>query len=355
MAARFGEPVSDAKEVSIRAGAIPDNIKASTEWGIRIWNEWATSRATAVADGGIAPLTTPLLEMSRVDLGYWMGKFVLDVRKKDGSGYPPKSLYAIVCCFKLYFEENGVYDINPFRGDDACFGNFRATLDAEMKRLHGKGLGTSSKQAQPITPDEESLLWASGQLETQTAKAFLNTVYFYNCKVFGLRSYDEHRNLRCAQFEKKVDEKQRVYLEYTDYGSKTNRGGLKHIKVENKTVRQYENVSDPDHCVVNIFVKYFDLIPDRSLHFYFRPLPNDASGMPRFGKQAVGRNTLARIIPVMCKAAGIEGLKTGHSGKVTCATTLYHQNFSDQLIKERTGHRSLEALHKYKRTGSDQQ
>ena len=57
MAARFGGPVSDAKEVSLRAGAIPDNTKASTEWGIWIWNEWATSRATAVAAGGIAPLT----------------------------------------------------------------------------------------------------------------------------------------------------------------------------------------------------------------------------------------------------------------------------------------------------------
>ncbi len=29
--------------------------------------------------------------------------------------------------------------------------------------------------------------------------------------------------------------------------------------------------------------------------------------------------------------------------------------FNDQLIKERTGYRSLEALHKYKRTGADQQ
>ncbi len=51
---------------------------------------------------------------------------------------------------------------------------------------------------------------------------------------------------------------------------------------------------------------------------------------------------------------GIEGRKTGHSGEVTCATTLYRQGFSDQLIKERTGHCSLEALHKYKRTGPDQ-
>ena len=57
----------------------------------------------------------------------------------------------------------------------------------------------------------------------------------------------------------------------------------------------------------------------------------------------------------MCKAAGIPSRRTGHSGKVTCATTLYQQNFNDQLIEEHTGHRSIEALHKFKRTGSDQQ
>ena len=131
--------------------------------------------------------------------------------------------------FKGFFEENGVHNVNSLNVGNSRFGNFRATLDAEMKCLHGKGLGTNSKQAEPITADEESLLWTSGQLGTHSAKALLNTVYFYNCKVFGLRSYDEHRDLRCSQFAKKLDEKGRVYTEYTDFGNKTNRGGLKHI------------------------------------------------------------------------------------------------------------------------------
>ena len=162
MAVRFGGPVSDADEASLRAEAIPNNTKSTTDWGICIWNEWSTSRVATVAGvQGIAPLTTPLLEMSHVDLAYWMGKFVLEVRKKDGSEYPPKSLYTLVCCFKRLFEQNGVHNVNPLRVDDFRFGNFRATLDAEMKCLHGKGLGTSSKQAEPITPDEESLLWTS--------------------------------------------------------------------------------------------------------------------------------------------------------------------------------------------------
>ena len=43
-----------------------------------------------------------------------------------------------------------MHNVNPLRVDDSSFGNFRATLDAEMKHLHGKGLGTSSKQAKLI-------------------------------------------------------------------------------------------------------------------------------------------------------------------------------------------------------------
>jgi len=39
----------------------------------------------------------------------------------------------------------------------------------------------------------------------------------------------------------------------------------------------------------------------------------------------------------------------------SCSTVLYQKNFSDHLIKNYTGLSSLEALHKYKRTGSDQQ
>ena len=43
MAACFGEPVNDAKEVSLRVGTIPDNTKVSTAL------EWTAGRATPVA------------------------------------------------------------------------------------------------------------------------------------------------------------------------------------------------------------------------------------------------------------------------------------------------------------------
>ena len=55
---------------------------------------------------------TPLLQISPADLAYWLGQFVLEVRKKDSTEYPPKSLYALVCCFKGHFEKNGVNGVN---------------------------------------------------------------------------------------------------------------------------------------------------------------------------------------------------------------------------------------------------
>ncbi len=47
-----------------------------------------------------------------------------------------------------------------------------------MQRLHGKGLGTKEKQAEPITPDEEAILWACGQMGWHSAQVqFVHAVH----------------------------------------------------------------------------------------------------------------------------------------------------------------------------------
>ena len=49
----------------------------------------------------------------------------------------------------------------------------------------------------------------------------------------------------------------------------------------------------------------------------------------------------------MCTKAGLQGDYTNHSGKRTCATSLFQNNIDEQMIKERTGHRS-DAVGAYK-------
>ena len=47
--------------------------------------------------------------------------------------------------------------------------------------------------------------------------------------------------------------------------------------------------------------------------------------------------------------------KTNHALRATAATRLYQAGVDEQLIMEKTGHRSLEGMSSYKRTNTEQQ
>ena len=64
---------------------------------------------------------------------------------------------------------------------------------------------------------------------------------------------------------------------------------------------------------------------------------------------------VANIVSTTCKLAGIGGYKTNHSLRATAATQLYSSGVDEQLVMERTGHRSTEGVRSYKRTSSEQQ
>lgn len=69
-----------------------------------------------------------------------------------------------------------------------------------------------------------------------------------------------------------------------------------------------------------------------------------------FSKQAVGHNTLERIVKELMVDAGINGYFTLHSLRATAATRLYNNGQDEQAIMHVTGHRSS-AVREYKRMG----
>jgi len=51
--------------------------------------------------------------MDAVTLNYWLNKFVMEVAKKLGERYPPKTVYGIICGIRCYLEErNGADALN---------------------------------------------------------------------------------------------------------------------------------------------------------------------------------------------------------------------------------------------------
>ena len=86
-------------------------------------------------------------------------------------------------------------------------------------------------------------------------------------------------------------------------------------------------------------------------HFYHRPFPGTEV---RFSQQPVCVNKLATLNKSMYTKAGLKENFSNHSGKRTCATSLFHEGFDEQMISSRTGHRST-AIRDYKVPSDEQQ
>lgn len=65
-------------------------------------------------------------------------------------------------------------------------------------------------------------------------------------------------------------------------------------------------------------------------------------------------NKLDGSVAKRCKSTGITGYRTNSSFRASAATRLYQAGVDEQLVMERTGHRSLEGVRSYKRTSTDQ-
>ena len=213
-----------------------------------------------------------------------------------------------------------------------------------MKDATRAGVGLQIKKAEklPVTQEEENKFWEMGLLGCQSAKSLLNTVYFYNGKLFGLRGV-EHRNITIANFQLGSN-----FIRFEENVAKTFHGGLTDLKYKPRVVKHVCHPLNEKHesCLVELFRMYIGLVQSISSEitaFYFKP----NSKCLAYDKQVVGINKLNGILPSMCKEAGFKA-KSSHCLRVTCASALFNAGVEEKLIRDRTGHRS-NALFKYEK------
>ena len=63
---------------------------------------------------------------------------------------------------------------------------------ATLPEMLSSRVQNKKEEKESVTEEEEELFWNLNLLGMSTAKSLLNTVYFYNGKLFGLRG-GEHR------------------------------------------------------------------------------------------------------------------------------------------------------------------
>ena len=346
----FAIPKTEKEIAEAKDRAIPRKTLEDTNYCVGVWNQWCSHRFSTYGDS-IAPLNV----ISPAELAQHLSNFVFEVRKRDGSEFPPDSIHHIVSGVQRFvrWKNNPAIDIFS----DPEFAEFRRCLDSEMKRLQQSGLGSRKRKAEPLSEAEEEQLWRLGLLGDNSPQSLVDTIVVMNGLYFALRSGSEHRQLRSHPCQIQVVEKlgQRPYLEYVEDTSKNRPGGLKGRKLKSKIVQHHDNPDNPARCFVRLFKLYQSKLPkDRpDSAFYFQPLKTPTPDC-WFSKKPIGHNRLDGTVARLCHEANIPGYRTNHSLRATAATRLFHASVDEQLIMERTGHRSLEGVRSYKRTSDDQ-
>ena len=238
---RFGKPVSDDEISQLIKDQENVNTKSNTKWAMNVFEKWRANRRDDIPE---------LKLMNCEQMSYWLGRFVMEIRKRDGTDYPPRSIYLILCGLLRFLKDNGVYDKNFLDENRGEFTDFRKLVDARMKSLIDRGFGCNLKQADPILPKDEETLWQKHVFGKESGEQLQHTVFFYACKVFGLRGYDEHHNLQCEQFKIGEDSNGR-FIEFTGRATKTYKGGLGHLNVQSKNLKHHSSPGKPINVIFN--------------------------------------------------------------------------------------------------------
>ena len=140
-----------------------------------------------------------------------------------------------------------------------------------------------------------------------------------------------------------------------EFISKNNQHRFKDVNASNKSCRVYAQPGS-ERCVVRLIDLYIAKLPENPPAFYLRPLDKVLSDdKPWYCKSRVGVNKLKTIITEISVEAGLPVHYTNHSLLATAVTRMYNTGVPENLIAEKSGHRSLKALRAYEKTSEDQE
>ena len=192
--------------------------------------------------------------MSDEELNRSIALFVCEVRKANGSKYPPNTLHGMVASIQHYLKGKKRI-VRLF--NDGKFSFVRDALNAMMKESASDGLELTKKQGEIITLDEEEQLWSKGVLGDSNPQQLLDAIVYLFEIHFALRGVSEHRSLGSenSQIVERKDERTGLgYMEYPEDVPKTNVGGLnKRQKDQGKITLAYENIADKRQFIVRLY------------------------------------------------------------------------------------------------------
>lgn len=134
-----------------------------------------------------------ITNINTYQLDNYLCHFLLEIRKPDGSEYEPDSLTSFRNSIDRHLrQERYKYSlVNSLE-----FSKHREILKLKRKQLKADGLGRKKNAAQPLSKTDRQKLYDKGFLGSKDANTLQATVWMNNCLHFGMRTGQEHYDLK---------------------------------------------------------------------------------------------------------------------------------------------------------------
>ena len=98
-------------------------------------------------------------------------------------------------------------------------------LESRRRDLKQKGLGNRPNVAHPLSKNDEEKLLETKQFGSETPQSLINTVWYFNAKLFGFRGVHESRQLML-----KAGENGEEFIEFDERETKTRTRNSTHLR-----------------------------------------------------------------------------------------------------------------------------
>ncbi len=123
-------------------------------------------------------------------------------------------------------------------GKDKEFAESRKVLNGKAIELREQGKGKRKNKADPLSDEEEKLMWEKGVLGDSNPVSLNYAVFYTLSQHFGTRGRQEHHQIRVEElkFVKSAVTGGTEYVEWVEGLTKTRQGGL--VKKERRVPQQ---------------------------------------------------------------------------------------------------------------------
>ena len=183
----FKQPVDDSEIAGVSNRVFAPQSQRKIKWVVNLYSEWRRNQiGKPFCPNQIINSNLDLiLHLKQCDLAYALCRFIREVKKLDGSDYPPNTLREMIIMIQMYLQSNGVHWKLL---DGSMFVGLRNVLDNTMKERHAAGLG-NRKSSEVITHKVECKLLDSGVIGLNSPQQLLNGVIYFLGIYLALRGW----------------------------------------------------------------------------------------------------------------------------------------------------------------------